>query len=489
MNQFSEKSYINKIAIIGHASISAVLVLAYAAELAKKTRTLGYYLFFVLLCLLPVILEYILYRRKKENPSIPIVMCVGYSIMYLFTLFTTHSTFAYTYMFPLFMVIILYMDMRMCLGIFLVTLCGNIGFVAYRAITAGYEASQIADVEIQVASILLTGIFMIVAGNAVQKVNRVKLSQIQEQSEASAALSENIQTARQMSQEISDVSTQVLEMGSSMNQMHDSMEQVTQGSTENAESVQNQLLKTEQIQKYIDTVKDAAQQIESNMEGTAQDVSDGRKRIDILSNQIDKSMEANQQMITQMDALSQYAGQMNTIIETITSIANSTGMLALNASIEAARAGEAGRGFAVVASQISTLASQTKSATVNITELINQINTELESVRSAVNIVADSNQQNRESTKAVSGNFNHIMEGTDTVVAQAQELMGIVDDLFSANREITENIQTISAITEEVSAHANETYHACEQNSILVNHVSSIVSSLNENAAKLQNTK
>ncbi len=215
----------------------------------------------------------------------------------------------------------------------------------------------------------------------------------------------------------------------------------------------------------------------------------GVKRIDILSNQIDKSMEANQQMITQMDALSQYAGQMNTIIETITSIANSTGMLALNASIEAARAGEAGRGFAVVASQISTLASQTKSATVNITELINHINTELESVRSAVNIVADSNQQNRESTKAVSGNFNHIMEGTDTVVAQAQELMGIVDDLFSANREITENIQTISAITEEVSAHANETYHACEQNSILVNHVSSIVSSLNENAAKLQNTK
>lgn len=81
------------------------------------------------------------------------------------------------------------------------------------------------------------------------------------------------------------------------------------------------------------------------------------------------------------------------------------------------------------------------------------------------------------------------MEGTDTVVAQAQELMGIVDDLFSANREITENIQTISAITEEVSAHANETYHSCEQNSILVNHVSSIVSSLNENAAKLQNTK
>ena len=54
-----------------------------------------------------------------------------------------------------------------------------------------------------------------------------------------------------MSQEISDVSTQILEMGTSMNQMHDSMEQVTHGSTENAESVQNQLLKTEQINPEI----------------------------------------------------------------------------------------------------------------------------------------------------------------------------------------------------------------------------------------------
>lgn len=216
MNQFSEKAYINKIAIIGHASISAVLVLAYAAELAKKARTLGYYLFFVLLCLLPVILEYILYRRKKENPSIPIV-CASVTVLCISSPFSQHTA-------PLpipicshyLWFIILYMDMRMCLGIFLVTLLGNIGFVAYRAITVGYEASQIADVEIQIASILLTGIFMIVAGKAVQKVNRVKLSQIQEQSEASAALSENIiQTARQMSQEISDVSTQVLEMGSS----------------------------------------------------------------------------------------------------------------------------------------------------------------------------------------------------------------------------------------------------------------------------------
>lgn len=81
-------------------------------------------------------------------------------------------------------------------------------------------------------------------------------------------------------------------------------------------------------------------------------------------------MDANNRVLEKMKVLTEYTNKMNTIIETITSIANSTGMLALNASIEAARAGEAGRGFSVVATEISGLASQTKDATVNITELI-----------------------------------------------------------------------------------------------------------------------
>ena len=67
--------------------------------------------------------------------------------------------------------------------------------------------------------------------------------------------------------------------------------------------------------------------------------------------------------------------------------------------------------------------------------------------------------------------------------------MSIVDELENANHEIVESIQTISAITEEVSAHASETYTVCEDNSLLLNSATEAVQSLSADAEKLQHCK
>ena len=69
---------------------------------------------------------------------------------------------------------------------------------------------------------------------------------------------------------------------------------------------------------------------------------------------------------------------------------------------------------------------------------------------------------------------------------QTSEMATTVNELEIANNDIVEGIQTISAITEEVSAHSNETYNACEENSIMVNEVTNIVSELNEQAKTLK---
>ncbi|WP_030138185.1 methyl-accepting chemotaxis protein [Pseudomonas fluorescens] len=108
----------------------------------------------------------------------------------------------------------------------------------------------------------------------------------------------------------------------------------------------------------------------------AQQTKIGRTSMDEASSSLEQIAGALNSTATVINTLGQRSQEIGGIVGVITSIAEQTNLLALNAAIEAARAGEQGRGFAVVADEVRSLASRTRQATDEISGMIQSIQQE-----------------------------------------------------------------------------------------------------------------
>jgi methyl-accepting chemotaxis protein len=143
-----------------------------------------------------------------------------------------------------------------------------------------------------------------------------------------------------------------------------------------------------------------------------------------------KAAESTRHADATIGALADSAAEVGQIVELISSIAQRTNLLALNASIEAARGGEAGRGFAVVAAEVKELAAQTAKATERVAVQIQKIQ---EDTGSSVT-----------SLKAIARQISDL-EVTSVSIAAA------VDQQSAAGKDLARSIDLAARSTERVS--------------------------------------
>lgn len=262
-----------------------------------------------------------------------------------------------------------------------------------------------------------------------------------------------------------------------MNEVQNAVSQVVANSTEqskNSESTsENMRIMGEHITE-TSTEVDTLNQNAASMQKSSKKTADTLAQLCHINEEVERIIGEVKEQTDRTNASIQ---KINAAMEFITSIAEETNLLSLNASIEAARAGESGRGFAVVADQIKKLAEQSNQSGHEIEEttkaLMEDSAREMEIMQRMQEIITEqsgSMQETRanvsEVLKEIEASMQSILqirESTGRLAESRGEVMEAVEQLSQIAHDNVDSTQQTYTETQEVLDTFRQVYDSAEQ--------------------------
>ena len=259
-----------------------------------------------------------------------------------------------------------------------------------------------------------------------------------------------------------------------------------QASTElgvNAEQAQvrsqQQSQQMELVATAVNEVTYGVQDVAKNAEHAANEMRDaeaqahqGQVNIDSSLRQIEHLSSTINQAVEVIRTLSSQSTQIGGVLEVISSIAEQTNLLALNAAIEAARAGEQGRGFAVVADEVRLLAQRTQKSTAEIQGMIERLQTHSDA---AVKVIADSSRASQLTIEQA----NQAGQSLSSISQALRNLNSLNASIASATLEQSHVVEDINQNVTQAAQLSLSTAMAAEQSTGASQHLRGMSEQLN----------
>ncbi len=244
---------------------------------------------------------------------------------------------------------------------------------------------------------------------------------------------------RTMTEKLNDILSQIAMAGeqidSGSNQVSDSAQDLSQGSTQQASA----------IEEIGASLNELTGQTQINAENAAS----ANQLATTARNAAGEGSKQMQQMVVAMHEINESGQNISKIIKTIDEIAFQTNLLALNAAVEAARAGQHGKGFAVVAEEVRNLAARSAKAAQETAALIEG------SVQKGENGTEIANR----TAKALEEIVNGIGKTSDLVA----EIAASSRDQAEGLSQVNDGLSQVDQVVQRNTAGAEESASAAEE--------------------------
>ncbi|RBO79902.1 methyl-accepting chemotaxis protein [Marinomonas aquiplantarum] len=216
-----------------------------------------------------------------------------------------------------------------------------------------------------------------------------------------------------------------------------------------AEAVSEMSDATEEVARNTISASDVATQMLELVEKGKSTAEENQR----ITSQLSRDVQATSHSI---DNLAKETDNIGVVLDTIQGIAEQTNLLALNAAIEAARAGESGRGFAVVADEVRSLAQKTQTSTIDIQKLVENLQAGAKEAMDSMNKGIEVTEHCTIIGKKTAEHFEEVVSAVNNIADLNQQIAAATEEQSTVATQILDSIKSISEISQTTSQDTNK---------------------------------
>ncbi|QWP76685.1 methyl-accepting chemotaxis protein [Lysobacter sp. K5869] len=238
------------------------------------------------------------------------------------------------------------------------------------------------------------------------------------------------------------VNSSINEITATLREQQASAAQIAATTTEIGATSREIAATSKELVRTMDTVSAAAEQT-SSLAGS------GQAGLAEMEDSMRRMIDATAAISAKLAVLADKANNISQVVTTITKVADQTNLLSLNAAIEAEKAGEYGRGFSVVATEIRRLADQTAVATLDIEQMVREIQSAVSAGVMGMDKFSEEVRRGTHDVQQVSGQLSQVIDNVQAMVPR-----------FEA---VNEGVQAQSAGAEQINLALSQLSEAAQQ--------------------------